>query len=413
MRFLFFLLSLCCSLLGLEPLAVYLTWTDSPLTTININAISQKKEESKLFFKKKEDLLWRETPTKEATPLPEGYHEYFLKRVELTGLTPGTTYEIRFGQEGSTYQFRTLPTQAEPIRFVVGGDIYHDALETVEEMNKVAATTNPHFALLGGDLAYSADNLGFASENGKRWIDFLSLYSRTMVTKEGNMIPLLPAIGNHEVKGRKQNVEAAPFFYFLFPTPGPSGYAAIDFGDTLSVLILDSDHTHPIEGEQTKWLEKTLKERENVKTVFALYHVPAYPCVRKFEGKINTKIRTYWVPLFEKYGLDVAFEHHDHAYKRTYPLKEGKLHAKGVVYLGDGGWGVATPRNPAPSKPWYLAAAHPTRHIILVTLESRHRSFQALDSQGNVFDHYSQGIIPSQPPLRSPWKPLLPSATHR
>jgi hypothetical protein len=57
-------------------------------------------------------------------------------------------------------------------------------------------------------------------------------------------------------------------------------------------------------------------------------------------GKINHLIREHWCPLFDEYGVQLAFEHHDHAYKRTYPIRKGTVDPRGVVYLGDGAWGV-------------------------------------------------------------------------
>jgi hypothetical protein len=40
--------------------------------------------------------------------------------------------------------------------------------------------------------------------------------------------------------------------------------------------------------------------------------------------------------LFDRYGVQLAFENHDHTFKRTYPLRAGKLDPRGTVYLGDG-----------------------------------------------------------------------------
>lgn len=53
----------------------------------------------------------------------------------------------------------------------------------------------------------------------------------------------------------------------------------------------------------------------------AIYHVPAYPSARSFTGRTQSMIRKHWVPLFEKSTMNLAFENHDHAYKRTYPIK--------------------------------------------------------------------------------------------
>ncbi|EPR65884.1 hypothetical protein ADICYQ_5029 [Cyclobacterium qasimii M12-11B] len=57
----------------------------------------------------------------------------------------------------------------------------------------------------------------------------------------------------------------------------------------------------------------------------AVYHVPAYPSARAFTGTTQTMIREHWVPLFEKSSIQLVFENHDHAYKRTYPIKTTML----------------------------------------------------------------------------------------
>ncbi len=57
--------------------------------------------------------------------------------------------------------------------------------------------------------------------------------------------------------------------------PGPQGYNVLDCGNYLSLLLLDSGHTHPVEGAQTDWLKQTLAARQHVSHVFPVYHVPA------------------------------------------------------------------------------------------------------------------------------------------
>jgi hypothetical protein len=104
---------------------------------------------------------------------------------------------------------------------------------------------------------------------------------------------------------------------------------------------------------------------------------------------VSAKIREHWVPLFERFGLDVAFEHHDHAYKRTYPIRAGKVDPEGVLYVGDGPWG-AMPRRPRDR--WYLAKTAGKRHFILVTISNPDRSIVAIDGEGQVFDRVDQSI---------------------
>ena len=101
----------------------------------------------------------------------------------------------------------------------------------------------------------------------------------------------------------------------------------MDFGGYLSVLLLDTDHSGPIDGAQTSWLARTLAERRNGPHVFPSYPVPASPSVRNPEGDTHRRVRQHGVPLFEENGLKLDFEAHDHVYKRTFPIRQGQATA--------------------------------------------------------------------------------------
>jgi hypothetical protein len=261
-------------------------------------------------------------------------------------------------------------------------------------MNKVVAAQDPAFAVIGGDIAYSVTGrFGFAKDNMQRWLDWLAAWKKTMVAPDGRLIPLLPAIGNHEVKGGfGKTPEAAPFFYALFAMPGPQGYNVLDCGDYLALFLLDSGHTHPIDGEQAHWLYHALEARQGMPHKLAVYHVPAYPSVRAYNSDTSPQVREFWVPIFENFGLHAAFEHHDHAYKRSYPILNGRPDPKGVLYIGDGGWGVVHPRIPKkPGQLWYLAKTVQESNVILVTLlPGSKRTYKALDPLGHTIDEYQQ-----------------------
>ena len=125
---------------------------------------------------------------------------------------------------------------------------------------------------------------------------------------------------------------------------------------------------------------------------FALYHVPAYPSVRYFRLPESCAIRRHWVPLFERYSVNAAFENHDHAYKRTHPLLGDSIDPKGVVYFGDGSWG-ATPRIPKrAARTTYLAKTKSRRQYLLVELSEDTRWFQSKTARGHIIDHYVQEI---------------------
>jgi hypothetical protein len=321
-------------------------------------------------------------------PMP--YSDRMVHVAELTGLEPGTDYRFRFGESSVEFTFRTMPRDAsKPIRFVVGGDAMGtlDMLgEWFDETSRQAAKQDPMFAVIGGDIAYANGSPKLV----KRWYQWLAVWKKRMVTSDGRLIPLLVAIGNHEVQGQfQQTPEKAPYFYSLFAMPGQRGYNVLDFGRYMSLILLDSGHTHPIAGTQTDWLSRTLADRLGVPHVFAVYHVPAYPSVRAFNYWVSAKVRKHWVPVFEESGLDVAFEHHDHVYKRTHPIRAGKVDPRGVLYLGDGAWGVLSR---TPREDWYLAKTAGTRHFILVTIDGQNRSFLAIDSEGEIIDQVDQSL---------------------
>ncbi len=384
-----------------DPVALYLTWQRSPDTTMTIRWITPlDRQQDTVEYRAEGSPLWISC---------EGQHAempcdapYFIHSVELTNLLPGTNYFFRTGEDAFIYKFQTMPSELlTPLNFVVGGDMYHDSLDVLHETNLQAAKTNPLFALVGGDVAYAADKkVGvlprwthawidlLVGQKPDRWLEWLIAWKQDMVTPDGRLIPMLPVLGNHDTSGRfGQTPAQAPFFYALFATPGLQGYNVIDFGNYMSIVLLDSGHTHPINGQQTAWLASTLAQRQEVMHTFAIYHVPAFPSVRKSNDEYCSQVRKNWTPLFEQFHLTSAFENHDHCYKRTFPIKNGQIDRAGVIYIGDGAWGVEHPRKPRKLiQKWYLAHTASERHFISVTLKGDRRHVKAINSKGKIID---------------------------
>lgn len=374
-----------------DPVSVYLTWQQDPSTTMTISWITDKdRDDDVIEYQKVGDTDWL-TITGTHVPMPQE-HPYLIHRVELTHLLPDSKYIFRTGDDAVAYMFRTMSDDPNaPIRFVVGGDMYHDSMEVLKQMNHLAASYNPMFVLAGGDLCYAHEKKpNQFSDRNLRWIDFMVAWKETMVTQDGCLIPILPVIGNHDVNGRYgQTPEQSPFFYALFPMPGKQGYNVLDFGNFMSIILLDSGHTHPVKGVQAFWLYNTLKQRQDVPHKFAVYHVAAYPSVSKRCDKKNAAVRYHWVPIFEQFGLTAAFEHHEHAYKRTPPIYRNAIDpTHGVIYLGDGAWGVNTKlRKPKKAeKKWYLEKTAKSLHFYLVDVERDTCHFTAIDNNGQMFD---------------------------
>ena len=373
-----------------QPNTLFLTWQRDPTTTMTVQWIGTAGETADMT------VYFAPTPigpwffqTTTARPFPKSDFKVF--RAELTDLFPGTTYWFKIGTQSPMYRFKTMPAKAnDTIHFISGGDCGVNPHAVANNIQ--AARQDPMFAVIGGDLGY---------DNGRSvevCLAFLRNYSKHMVAKDGRLIPLIPCIGNHEVDGGYNKPrEKAPFFYALFDGLFPeTGYATLDFGTYLSLVLLDTGHTSPIEGEQTTWLETTLKARADHPNVFVVNHVPAYPSFRSMaetptkDGKAlvpgtGSGNRKHWVPLFQKYRVPVVLEHHDHTFKRTKPLIDGLADDNGVLYLGDGSWGrLRSPQRP--EKLTHLAVTSRDYHLSLHRIQGEERFHLALDENGKVMD---------------------------
>jgi acid phosphatase type 7 len=401
------------------PPGILLTWQRDPTTTMTIDWHSTpetgRPRPPVLLYRElgAEDEAWKEAP---GTMHPFPFTDRTISRVELTGLTPDTEYEFRFGPppgryafpESRVYRFRTMPEQLErEVRIGVGGDNGSGA--GFRRVNAQAMAHEVDFIVIGGDLAYADggardwmnDSDGMAM---RRWVGWFEVVKETLITEEGRVVPILAGIGNHEVwLGEVSSYpdyeqtdvwreRLAPIYYNIFAFPGQPGYGVLDFGDYLSFILLDSNHTNPVAGEQTEWLGRVLAERSEVPHVFPIYHVPAYPSIRAFDASPQRDIREHWAPLFEKHGVEIAFENHDHVYKRTHPIRAGQVDPEGVVYIGDGAWGMigSAERMYDVETTWYLKKAAAERHFILVTLDESGRRLTMINDAGEVIDRFPE-----------------------
>lgn len=381
------------------PHAFYLTWQHDPRTSMTVDWHSDEHESQDLQLRRKGTDIWQAL---ESDVLPYPFSERLVHRVSILGLNPGTEYELMFPGNEEVYYFHTLPETLDKssLKIAIGGDSMHQK-EWLETTNKVAASYNPDFVIIGGDMAYENG----VAENLQRIYDWFDAYTHTLVREDNRILPCIVAIGNHEVVGGyhskhewyeqtddfRRNI--APYFYALFPFPGQPGYNVLDIGDYLSLIILDTEHSNPIQGIQTEWLDKTLEERGHVLHKIPIYHVPGYPSVRKYEDYTQTLVRENWMPIFEKYGVKIAFENHDHAYKRTFPIKNMEVDQSGIVYIGDGSWGTEPRPIHSLEDTWYLKNVQSIRAFTLLTLEGGQFSLISIDADGNVIDSYPENPL--------------------
>lgn len=382
-----------------RPPALYLCWQRDPTTTMTVQWHGDATAElARVTYRPRGDTTWR---TATGTTFFLSDLGRFVHTVELTGLAPGQAYEFTAGRHPGQPWFRTLPDRLrEPLRFMEGGDVYEIG-PVMDAMNRRAAQSDPAFVVLGGDLAYANGITSLAP----RWYRYFASLTENMVTPAGRLIPVLHVLGNHEVQnhylenhpdyapGPAWREKVAPHFFHLFAFPGQPGYRALDAGDYLSLIALDSHLTNPADGEELTWLRETLAARRHVPHVFPIYHIPAYPSVRTPNDPRSALIRALWVPLFEQSPIRLAFEHHDHAFKVTHPLRGGRKDPNGIVYVGDGAWGVnlRTP-NTQPEHGYYLRKSISIHHLYEIELTATSRLVRALSVTGEELDAFSQAV---------------------
>jgi len=379
-----------------SPAAIFLTWDGNPTNTVSVDWHLDAGTDIETVEIRGPGISGWSARTGAKFQFPHSTR--MVRRARITDLKPGATYELRVGAS-RVYTYRTMPARlTRPVRFATGGDTRADDA-SFGSVNRYVAKQDVDFVLLGGDLAYSN---GDPRQVRQEELWFETAF-KTLVTPQGRLIPVIAAIGNHEVFSNRDTAQAvrdmiektgvkqgdATYYRPLHAHARERQYSIIDVGDYLSLVLLNTGHTAAIPGAQTEWLRDALAARPTVTHIFPVYHVPGYPSVRAFSASNSTQVRENWSPLFERAGVRVAFENHDHAYKRTYPIRAGHKDSTGIVYLGDGAWG-AGPReigrdNKAVPE-WYLEKTASVNHGIIVTLDDASARFEVRDTIGTLVD---------------------------
>ncbi len=192
---------------------------------------------------------------------------------------------------------------------------------------------------------------------------------------DGRLLPIIPTRGNHD-KGALFNE------VFGFP-PGDANYYFTDLGEQLQLITLNTETS--IAGDQAKWLETQLKAgRPTHRWLAVCYHRPAYPAVKTPSGALQ-----FWVPLFDRFSVDLVYEADGHNIKRTVPIRDNVEDATGVVYLGEGGLG-AEQRKPKANR-WFLKSpgmGSSGNHVHLVIFSDQHWECRVVADSGKTLDQY-------------------------
>lgn len=369
--------------------SIYLTWdNEDTATTMVVKILTlEKPKNPRLIYGTAVQTMSRggsevaETESRAIATTPIHITSFSLKN-----LSPDTVYFFNYKDE--THQlpkensFRTLPNTNKPVEFLQGGDL--SASNDVERVAQQAVTNDTMAYVIGGDIAY--ENGVLSSYN--LYLKWFTIMNRAMKAPDGRLIPLILAVGNHEVNGKQSadNFVRSPFYLNLFLQNNGRSFFKRNLGAHSTIFALDSGHITPHGGIQRDWLEAELQNTATPNK-FAVYHVPMYPTYRDYDGSLSAAGRKHWLPLFDKYELTVGFENHDHTLKRTHMLKENKkVTSDGTVYVGDGCWGAGA--RPA-DKRWYHHIAESKLHIWRILADKDSVSLEAIGKNGETLDQFS------------------------
>ncbi len=261
--------------------------------------------------------------------------------VTLTGLEAQTKYYYLLEGFKDTLQgnadntFTTLPVTGKEDKYRIGifgdcGDNSENQRDSRDQFEKYLGNNLLTAWILLGDNAYSWGT----DDNFQE--DFFEPYKNYLLKKS----PLYPAPGNHDYRDEPYASEIAQrsgeidyYKVFSMPTKGEAGgfpshtaaYYSFDIGN-IHFLSLDS-HGSEVYGQrlfdttstQVLWVKRDLEENKNKGWIVVYWHHAPYSMASHnsdTESQMR-KIRENFVPILERYGVDLVLCGHSHAYERS------------------------------------------------------------------------------------------------
>jgi len=304
----------------------------------------------------------------------------FTYHARLHGLHAATTYQYEVaadndGTPGAPFSatFATAPRGRTPFRFTSYGDLATPnvswVLSSLQSRYAVQAVERfePLFHLLNGDLCYANLN---PTQQPEVWRDFGNNVQTSAMNR-----PWMPCPGNHEIEFNNgpQGFDSYLTRYTL-PNNGtryPGRWYSFRVSSVLFISLDADDVVYqdgaafvagpapltpaastghgPIpagtsfyirgysNGEQTRWLEKTLHEASHdagIEWIVVQMHQDALSSSKTGNGS-DKGIREAWLPLFDRYGVDLVLCGHDHDYERSHPVRGCNHYAGRDAATGD------------------------------------------------------------------------------
>ncbi|NNG37092.1 purple acid phosphatase family protein [Nakamurella aerolata] len=322
-----------------------------------------------------------------------GYSQAF-HTATFEALKPGTTYLYRVG-DGSIWspwlRFTTGKPAAPTTSLIAMGDIQTGIRS---DWSRVALAAYGDRPQARGLISVGDHTNTF--NNDAQWDELLDAAAPL-----SNGRVWMPAIGNHEYRSTDSG-ELTPQFRAQFPAPanGPTDFPQFagttyytDI-DNVRVVTLNSYYRVPADKKdeqrwldsQARWMESILANNPREFTIVNFH----YPVYSSSPDRANPELRNTWQPIFEKYGVDLVLQGHDHAYVSGQRDVRGRN--TGPVYVTSSS---SIRQYPQDYSDWTKNGATPkTAYQSLMTyqlidLQDRTLTYTAKDSTGRITDQWT------------------------
>lgn len=291
---------------------------------------------------------------------------------QLTGLKPGTSYEYRVGSQSNWSEKQVFTTAGDDneFSFIWFGDVHHQPV--YGEQFNFAATRHPEaaFYTVAGDMV--GDGL-----HRNEWDELLE-YPKNVISNR----PFMNAVGNHD---NRSGLGALVYREtFSYPKNAPKNVPqeqtyAFTYENTLFLMI---DATSGVD-THTQWIEDQLKNTTATWKI-AVFHFPPYNWEEPYYD-----IQEAWLPIFDKYHVDMVYSGHIHYYMRSKPMKGGEVvdsYNDGTAYVISIGIGSNT--RDASDEPYAAVRYMEGQFYQHVKIKDKQLTFTAYTNEGEVADEF-------------------------
>ena len=249
--------------------------------------------------------------------------------VVFENLKPNTLYVYRVGYNknwSEWIQFKTANSDYSPTEFVYFGDAQNDVLSHWSRVIRKAYQTAPNasFVIHAGDLVDNA-------HKDYEWAQWF---------KAGGFIhsqwTAIPVVGNHEFqsldeygglrKPKRLSIQWRPQFTLPVEKKLDSELHetvySVEYQDILILVLNSTGHLE----KQTEYIKEKLSKTKAKWKIVTNHHSVFSPA----SGRDFMYARKIWKPLFDKYGVDLVLNGHDHTYARGHiPVKSSSIDISG------------------------------------------------------------------------------------